>query len=608
MTSGTPAPGSQQLRGGMDISENDDILGKLYDGGMIKRLFGFMSEVKGHLIIGALGVLLRTASNLVTPLIVAMAINRILDGDFDGLTIASLIYLGVLLLIWFAQYLETLHLSYTAQGILMKMRVRMFSHLHELSMSFFDTNKIGKIMSRVQNDVEQLQMLVSQDFIMIGVNSITLIGIVAIMITLNWQLALLSLSTLPVLVIIVIIWQRRARKAFVLARRAIAMVNDNLQESISGVRVTQNLSRENRNVKKFDEINQANLEANKKAAFLQGMINPLTQILTDGSYVIVLIFGGFQVLDGTMQAGFLLAFLLYIQRVGQPIQQLATMYTEIQRAMASGARIFELIDVKPEIKDAPDAVTVDTAQGEIEFKNVSFSYQPGRVILDDISFKINKGETVAVVGKTGAGKSSIAGLINRFYEADKGEILLDGTSIVTIAQDSLRRQTGFIPQDPFLFSGTVEDNLRDGRLDAGHDEIVEAARSVGAHEIILHMENGYETSVGERGANLSPGQRQLICLTRAVLADPPILILDEATSNIDTDTERIIQKSLETVTRGRTCIIIAHRLSTVKEVDRIIVLENGRIIETGTHRELLVKKGLYSTMFEAMNRTRAEEP
>ncbi|OGN90823.1 MAG: hypothetical protein A2158_05840 [Chloroflexi bacterium RBG_13_46_14] len=606
MASNITPPG-QRLRGALDSGDADEILGKVNDLGIIRRVVGYLTDVKWHLVIGAVGIILRTASNLITPLLVAMATNRIVDKNIDGLTIAVFLYLGVLVLQWVAQYLETLHLSYTAQGILFKMRTTMFSHLHDMSLSFFDHNKIGKLMSRVQNDVDQLQMLVSQDIIMVGVNSITLIGILVIMLTMNWQLALLSLSTLPVLVIIVIIWQKHARKAFILARKAIAMVNDNLQESISGVRVTQNLSREKENVKQFDAVNKANLDANKKSALLQGLINPLTQILTDGSYVIVLIFGGFQVLDGTMPVGFLLAFLLYIQRIGQPIQQLATMYTEIQRAMASGARIFELIDVQPEIEDVPGAKTIVEAKGEVEFKNVCFGYDVGSEIIHSMNLKIKAGEMVAIAGRTGAGKSSIASLINRFYEVTSGEILLDGNNISLITQDSLRRQIGFVPQDPFLFSGTIEENIKDGKLDAGHDEVINAAKIAGAHDIISRMEKGYETMVGERGGSLSPGQRQLVCLARAILADPAILILDEATANIDTNTERIIQQSLYKIAKGRTCIIIAHRLSTITNVDRIIVLDHGNIVETGNHRELMAKKGLYYNMFETLSRTGEDE-
>jgi ABC-type multidrug transport system fused ATPase/permease subunit len=603
----TVSPGGQRLSGALDAGNTDEILGKIYDTGIIKRVVGYLGDVKWHLIIGAVGIILRTAANLVTPLLVAMATNRIVEGNIDGLTVAVLLYLGVLAVVWLAQYLETLHLSYTAQGILFKMRTSMFSHLHEMSLSFFDHNKIGKLMSRVQNDVDQLQMLVSQNIIMVSVNFITLIGILVIMLTVNWQLALLSLSTLPVLVIIVIIWQRYARKAFILARQAIAMVNDNLQESISGVRVTQNLSREKENVKQFDAVNKANLDANKKSALLQALINPLTQILTDSSYVIVLIFGGFQVLEGTMPVGFLLAFLLYIQRIGQPIQQLATMYTEIQRAMASGARIFELIDVQPEIEDSVGAKKIVEAKGEIEFKDVSFGYIPGSEIIHSLNLKIDPGEMVAIAGRTGAGKSSIASLINRFYEISSGELLLDGTNISNITQDSLRKQIGFVPQDPFLFSGTIEENIKDGKLDAGHEEVINAARIAGAHDIISRMENRYDTLVGERGGNLSPGQRQLVCLARAILADPAILILDEATANIDTNTEKIIQQSLYQLAKGRTCIIIAHRLSTITSVDRIIVLEHGNIVETGNHRELMAQRGLYHNMFETLSRTGEEE-
>jgi ABC-type multidrug transport system fused ATPase/permease subunit len=517
------------------------------------------------------------------------------------MTIAALIYLGVLFVILAAQYFETLHLSYAGQGILFRIRTRMFGHLHTLSMSFFDRNKVGKIMSRVQNDVDQLQTLFSTDFITIAVNLVTVIGIAAIMIVLNWRLALLALSTLPVLVAIVIVWQIYARQAFVQARKAMAVVNDNLQESISGVRVTKSLSREAANVKQFDTINKANLDANKKAAKLQGFIMPVTQMLTDSSYVLVLVFGGFQVLDGTMPVGFLLAFLLYIQRLSTPVQQIATLYTEIQRAMASGVRILELIDVEADIKDKPEAVDLPPLKGEIEFRKVGFAYQPGAEILHNIDFTIKPGETVAIAGKTGAGKSSIAGLIDRFYEVSSGEVLVDGRNVASVTQRSLRRQIGFVPQDPFLFSGSIEDNILDGRLDASHDEVVEAAKTAGVHDFIAHLDAGYKTTVGERGGNLSAGQRQLVCFARAILANPRILILDEATSSVDTNTERIMQDALHRVARGRTCVIIAHRLSTVTNADRITVLEMGRIVEAGSHQELMQKRGLYYQMFESMS-------
>ncbi len=594
--------GAQQLRSAIDAGTDDEILGRVYNPGMLRRLGSFVREVRRPLSLGAFGVVVRTAANLVTPFLVAEAINDIVARRVTTLTFINLVYLGVLLITFGAQYLETRYLSVAGQGILYRMRTRMFRHLHELSMSFFDRNKMGKVMSRVQNDVDQLQTLVTTDFINVAVNLITLVGIAAIMLTINWRLGLLSLSTIPLLVGVVIVWQIYARRAFVAARKAIAVVNDNLQESISGVRVTQGLSREAVNIKNFDAINKANLDANKRAAKLQGAIAPVTQMLTDSAYVLVLIYGGFLVLNHQMEAGFLVGFLLYIQRLSNPIQQIATMYTEIQRAMASGVRIFELIDVEPEVKDRSDATEMPAPKGEIQFQNVSFGYDPANPVLHDVDFTVQSGQTVAMAGRTGAGKSSIASLIERFYEAGRGKVLVDGHDVCSVSEQSLRRRMGFVPQDPFLFSGTIESNIRDGRLDATHEDVVEAARAAGLHDFVGRMEKGYDIPVGERGANLSAGQRQLVCLARALLAKPAILILDEATSNVDTNTERLIQESLKRIGRGITCVVVAHRLTTVTNADVILVLEHGRIVERGSHTQLMEKRGLYFNMYQTMSR------
>jgi len=398
----------------------------------------------------------------------------------------------------------------------------------------------------------------------------------------------------------IFIWQKFARRAFIKVRQAISVVNAQLQEGISGVRVTQSLSREGRSFEEFNNVNQAHLGANINAVKLQALMAPAVQILSGIAFGLVLVFGGYQVLAGEMGPGVLIGFLLYIQSFFRPVFELIMLYTELQRAMASGTRIFELLDIEPEIKDSPDAIEMPTIKGEIKFNHLSFAYESGVEVLHDIDLTVNPGETVAIVGRTGAGKSSLMNLIARFYDAKKGEITIDGYSVRSVTQQSLRRQIGIVPQDAFLFAGSIEDNIKYGYSEASHQEVIEAAKMAGIHNFITHSEDGYETSVGERGGNLSAGQRQLVCLARAILANPPILILDEATSNVDTNTERIMQESLRRLAKGRTCLIIAHRLSTVTNADRIIALEHGRIAEIGTHQELLAKQGLYYNMVEAL--------
>ncbi|MBI4282847.1 MAG: ABC transporter ATP-binding protein [Chloroflexi bacterium] len=596
------------LHGALDAGDEDDTLGKVYDIRVIRRLPRYLAWVKSTIGWAATGTLIRTLANLTMPYLVIVGTdNFIKTGNLSGLNIVALVYLGVALLMWGGQYVETLYLSRAGQEILFKMRTQMFGHLHRLSMSFFDHNKMGKIMSRVQNDIDQLQTLLTQDIITLAADIVTLTAIAVIMITMNARLALLTLTVVPVLALVMFIWQRYARRVFIKVRQRIAVVNDNLQESISGVRVTQSLSREQVNSGQFDTVNKAHLDANVEAAKVQAFMMPTVQILTDSAFVVVLVVGGFQVMSGQTTPGVLLGFLLYIQRFFAPVQELAMMYTELQRAMASGARIFELLDVEPEIKDSPQAVELPPLKGVVKFDHVSFGYEPDKEILHDIDLTINPGETVAIAGRTGAGKSSLTSLIARFYEVSNGAILVDGYNVASVTQQSLRRQIGIVPQDPFLFSGTIEDNIRYGRIEASHEEIIEAAKAAGVHDAITHLKHGYDTPVGERGGNLSAGQRQLVCLARAILANPAILILDEATSNVDTNTERIMQESLRHVAQGRTCIIIAHRLSTVTNADRIIVLEHGRVVEVGSHQELMARQGLYYQMFETLSAPTLEQ-
>jgi ABC-type multidrug transport system fused ATPase/permease subunit len=581
--------------------DSDDVLGKVYDSRVIARLPQYLKPVIGKVSIGAGGMLIRTLATLALPYLVGVATDHIVQGDLSGLNMTVIFLAVVAVAMWGAQYLESIYLAYAGQSIIYRMRTEMFDHLHSLSLSFFDTNKVGKLMSRVQNDVQQVQELVTQGMLAMITSLLTLVGIATIMIITNTRLALITLAVVPVMAILVFIWQKYARRAFIRVRQAIATVNSQLQEDVSGVRVVQSLSRENENLGQFNEVNRAHLDANVSAVKLEALMMPMVQILTGVSFAIVIIVGGFQVLDGVMTVGVLVSFLLYVQRFFEPVLELSMQYTELQRAMASGARIFELLDVEPEIQDRPGAIELPLVKGEIIFKDVNFGYEPDKDILHDINLSIKPGETVALVGQTGSGKSSLVSLAARFYEVEKGRVTVDGYDIQSVTQQSLRKQIGIVPQDPILFSGTIEENIKYGKPDAGHDEVIEVAKMVGANNFISRLEKGYDTQVGQRGVSLSAGQRQLICLARAILADPRILILDEATSNVDTNTERIMQRALRKLTMGRTCLTIAHRLSTVTGADRIIVLEHGRIVEEGSHKELLAKRGLYYKMFQTLS-------
>jgi ABC-type multidrug transport system fused ATPase/permease subunit len=591
-------PGVGQMPSTFDA---DKVMGSVYDSAVVRRLIGYLGPVKSDLGLGAAGMIMRTVSAVAVPMLVGMAYDSLIGGgDLARLNVTVLIMVGIVVLGWGGRYLEELFLEYVGQKILYRVRTQMFDHLQRLSLKFFDQNKVGRIMSRVQNDVQQIQELLASGMLNVLFSALTLIAIAVVMLLMNAGLALLTLTVVPALVAVAFIWQKYARQAFIKVRRAIATVNAQLQEGIAGVRVTQSLTREEINAEQFENVNREHYSANVKAARLQAAMWPMVEILTALGTALVIYFGGRQVLAGQMTAGVLVAFMLYVRRFFEPVLELAMEYVEIQRAMASGARIFELLDVPPEITDDARAIELPPAK-EIRFNGVSFGYTPGVEVLHNIDLAINPGETVAIVGRTGAGKSSLANLITRFYEVNQGAVTIDGHSVNSVTQQSLRRQIGVVTQDPFLFSGSIEENIRYGRPEASREEVIEAAKKARAHDFIQRLERGYETQVGERGENLSAGQRQLVCLARAILANPPILVLDEATSNVDTNAERLMQRSLRRLMKGRTCLIIAHRLSTVTNADRIVVLEQGRIVEMGTHRELLARKGLYYEMFGALS-------
>jgi ATP-binding cassette subfamily B protein len=477
----------------------------------------------------------------------------------------------------------------------------MFNHIQKLSLSFLDRNEVGRVMSRVQNDVTVLQELLTTGLLTVLQDFVSLGLVVLFLLYLDVQLALVTFTVIPVLVAVMALWQIRARRAFIRVRQAIAIVNANLQENVSGVRVIQSLSREDENSRRFARVNSDNLSANVEAGRVTAAVMPAVELLVSVATALVILVGGIRLLNGNVEVaagvGTIVAFALYVQRFFDPIRDLVLQYTQLQRAMAGGQRIFEVLDTKPEIVDAEDSVVLDDVRGDVVFDNVSFEYVPGIPVLDEINIRVKPGETLALVGATGAGKSTLTSLVARFYDVSRGRLLIDGHDIRDIQRHSLARRLGIVLQDPFLFSGTVADNIRYGRLDATDEDIVQAAKTVGAHDFIKRLPHAYDTALYERGHNLSLGQRQLIAFARAVIADPRILILDEATANVDTRTEVLIQRALKKMLKGRTSFVIAHRLSTVRGADRIILLENGRIVEEGTHAHLLAHGGLYANLY-----------
>ena len=518
--------------------------------------------------------------------------------DISGIKKIALIFFLILLFSFGFNYGQVYLMQYTGQKLMYDLRVKVFSHLQKLSLSFFDQNPVGRLVTRATNDVEVLNEMFTELLINLFKDIFILLGILVVLIHINWQLALVSFIVIPLTGWVTMIFRQKARDAFRLVRLKIAKINSSLNENISGMRVVQIFNRQRENYRRFSQINHENFLANMKQIKVFAVFRPLIEIIGSLGIALLIWYGGGKVISETLSLGSLVAFLSYIQMFFRPIRDLSEKYNIMQAAMASSERIFLLLDKQPEIRDLPQPRRLSQVMGEVEFEGVWFAYQPDNWVLRDISFSVKPGESVAIVGATGAGKTSLINLLERFYEPQRGEIKVDGINIAEMDRAELRSQMGLVMQDVFLFAGDIKGNIRLGKEEISDERLIEMAKVVNAHQFIERLPQGYDEEVKERGITLSVGQRQLLSFARALAFDPKILVLDEATANIDTETESLIQDALLKLMKGRTSLIIAHRLSTIRHCDRILVMHRGRIVEEGSHSQLLRKKGLYYGLYQ----------
>ena len=584
---------------GSQIGLDEQIFGRVFDGRVVNRFAAFVWPHRRTLYIAVAAVVAFTLTQVAIPLVIRNVVDNALQQNATGgseLRLAIAIFAALVVANYAANYLQLTIVGLTAERILFDLRRAMYAHLQRVSLSFMDKTEVGRLMSRLMGDVGALQEFLETSVFAIG-DILLLAGIVAVLLSLDWQLGLFTLSVVPILFLVRIIWLPRARKAFIHARETSSAVNAALAEGIHGVRAVQGLRRERVNYRLFDDKARENYIAHLRASKFAQIMVPIVDTLSASAMGIVVIVGGNLVLGNALDLGVMVAFLFYVQRFFDPIRSLTMQYSIMQRAMASGHRIFEVLDVPVGVEDKPDARELSAVRGAIEFRNVTFGYVPGQPVLHNISFRVEPGETVALVGPTGSGKSSMTALAHRFYDVWEGQILIDGHDVRDLSQATLGQHIAMVLQDPFLFTGTIFENIRYRTTAAGRKEVVAAATAVGAHDFIERLPQGYDTELEQRGGNLSAGQRQLLSFARAIVADAEILVLDEATASIDSTTERQIQHALKRLLADRTGIVIAHRLATIRGADRIIVLRSGSIIETGTHAELLAAGGLYARLY-----------